>query len=99
MANIEVLKVLLGISTTDKDALLNVLLQQAESDFLQYTKQTAVPVAADNIIYDMAVIRYNRYKTEGLASQSISGISENYIDGLPDNLIKALNGFRKAVFI
>ena len=99
MATIDTLKILLGIAATDKDALLTVIIQQSEKEFLQYTRQTTVPVAADNIIYDMAVIKYNRYKTEGLASQSISGISENYIDGLPDNLIKALNSYRKAKFL
>jgi hypothetical protein len=33
--------------------------------------------------------------SDGLAAQSYSGVSETYIDGLPEDIQKLLNGKRK----
>ena len=43
----------------------------------------------------IAIIKLNRINTEGLASQSYSGISESYIDGYPADIIAVLNRKRK----
>ena len=43
----------------------------------------------------IAVIKLNRMNTEGLASQSYSGISESYIDGYPADILAVLNRKRK----
>lgn len=47
----------------------------------------------------IAVIKLNRMNTEGLASQSYSGISESYIDGYPQDIIAVLNRKRKIKII
>lgn len=47
------------------------------------------------VIARIAVIHLNRIGTEGLASQSFSGVSENYIDGYPADIIAILNMKRK----
>ena len=43
------------------------------------------------IVADITVIKLNRINTEGLASQSYSGVSESYIDGYPSDIKAVLN--------
>ena len=43
----------------------------------------------------IAVIKLNRMNTEGLASQSYSGVSESYVDGYPADILAVLNRKRK----
>lgn len=45
----------------------------------------------------IAVLYLNRLGTEGLASQSFNGFSEQFISDLPDDIIRALNRKRKVV--
>lgn len=94
------IKLLIGIAATDttKDSLIQLLLDQAESEFLQYTNQSEMPQSAGNIIIEMAIIKYNLIGSEGLASQSYSGMSETYSQ-YPPQLIKAMNRYRKVVLL
>lgn len=90
---LEVLKVLIG--RTDKDALLQYLISQAESDFKSYCNRDNRPEGTDEIIIQMVLVKYNRLGAEGLSSEGFSGTSANYIDGYPANIIAALNNYRK----
>lgn len=47
------------------------------------------------VISRVAANRVSRIGTEGLASQSFSGVSESYIDGLPADVMAILNRKRK----
>lgn len=47
------------------------------------------------IAEQIAVIKLNRTNTEGLASQSYSGVSESYISGYPVEIQQILNRKRK----
>ena len=51
--------------------------------------------ALELVAEKIAVIKLNRINTEGLASQSYSGVSESYIDGYPQDIIAILNRKRK----
>ena len=92
----EKLKLLLGIKIDDtsKDALLSILLEQATSELKQYCYREQLPVEANNVIIDMAVVKYNLLGTEGLSSQSYSGMNEAYSNYSPQ-LIKSMNRYRK----
>lgn len=92
----EKLKLLLGIKIDDtsKDALLSILLEQATSELKQYCYREQLPVEANNVIIDMAVVKYNLLGTEGLSSQSYSGMNEAYANYSPQ-LIKSMNRYRK----
>lgn len=90
---LEILQALIG--RTDKNTILNYLVSQAQTDFKTYCNRDDVPEAAQNIIIQMVVVKYNRLGAEGLASESFSGVSNNYIDGYPANIIAALNNYRK----
>ena len=43
----------------------------------------------------IAIIKLNRINSEGLLSQSYSGVSENYVDGYPADILAVLNRKRK----
>jgi hypothetical protein len=60
-------------------------------DYCNRDADSALELIAEKI----AVIKLNRINTEGLASQSFSGISESYLDGYPADIQAALNRKRK----
>ncbi len=99
MTQLETIKVLLQLDSDTKDTLINVLIEQAQSEFLNYCNRDEVPDNAAGVINDMVLVNYSKLGTEGLAAQSFSGISDSFIDGYPSNLIKALNRYRKAQFL
>lgn len=92
---IEEIKLLLGDSATNfSDAQISLVFKIALADVEAYCGREAdstLELQAQKI----AVIRLNRINTEGLASQSFSGINENYIDGLPADILSVLNRKRK----
>ena len=90
------LKLILGITDDTKDSVLNLLLDYATTEFAQYCHISEVPLSAQNIIVGMASIKYNLLGSEGLGSQSYSGLAETY-DHYPPELIKAMNRYRRVV--
>lgn len=100
MTLLQKIKILVGVKVEDtsKDALIGLLIEQAEDEFLQYCNRDDIPDRADNVVVDMVIIKYNLLGSEGLSSQSYSGLSEN-IANYPPQLIRALNRYRKAVIV
>ena len=62
-----------------------------EEDYTHRELDYSLQLIAERI----AIIKLNRIGTEGLNSMSVSGISENYINGYPDDIIATLNAKRK----
>jgi len=92
---LEDLKMLLGV--TDKDNVLNYCLRKATNQVIAYTKQDnayVVTLLQDTII-ELAIIRYNRMSTEGLQSESYSGVSNTFINDIPEDIKKVLRSHRK----
>lgn len=92
------LKLLLGISGTSKDSLLQALIDQATTDCSLITHNTSV-LGLEHIIIKMAIYNYNRLGTEGLTSESYSGFSYNYLSDYPEEIYEALKMKRKLVII
>lgn len=92
---IEEIKLLLGDSAnnfTEPQIMLAYRLALAEVEaYCKRDADSVLELAAEQI----AVIKLNRMNTEGLASQSFSGVNESYIDGYPANIQALLNGKRK----
>jgi hypothetical protein len=92
---IEEIKLLLGDAATNySDAQIGLAYKLALAEVEAYCKREAdatLELMAENI----AVIKLNRINTEGLASQSFSGVSESYIDGYPAEIVAVLNSKRK----
>lgn len=96
MTILEKVKIMVGVE--DKDGLLTLLIDQAQSEFLQHTNRKDIPDEATNIIVDMVVVKYNLYGTEGLSSQSYSGMSESY-DNYSPQLKAAIARYKKVKFL
>ncbi len=92
---LEEIKVLLGDAEASfTDAQISLALKMALAEVEAYCNRSLdseLEVIAERI----AVIKLNRMNTEGLASQSFSGVSESYVDGYPADILAVLNRKRK----
>jgi hypothetical protein len=92
---IDEIKLMLGDAAdnfTDAQIQLALSMSMAEvEDYCNRELDTVLEYQAQRI----AVIKLNRMNSEGLASQGFSGISETYIDGLPADILAALNRKRR----
>ena len=92
---IEEIKILLGDAANNyTDAQIALALKMALAEVEAYCGREADAVL-ELIAEKIAVIKLNRMNTEGLASQSYSGVSENYLDGYPADVMAVLNRKRK----
>ena len=92
---IEDLKILLGDSAANySDALISLCLKQALAEVEAYCNRV-VDAELEMVALKIAIIKLNRINTEGLVGQSYSGVSENYIDGYPADILAVLNRKRK----
>lgn len=92
---IEEIKILLGDASTNyTDAQIGLAYKLALAEVEAYCRRDADTIL-ELMAEKIAVIKLNRMGTEGLASQSYSGVSESYIDGYPDEVVAILNSKRK----
>ena len=92
---LEELKILLGDAANNfSDAQIGLALKMALAEVEGYCNRQA-DYELEMIAMEIAKIKLNRLNTEGLASQSYSGVSENYIDGYPAEIQRVLNRKRK----
>lgn len=92
---VEQVKLLLGASAVNfTDAQIELALRLALAEVEAYCNRDA-----DAVLELMAVriadIKLKTAGAEGLASQSMSGVSETYIDGYPQDILAVLNRKRK----
>lgn len=97
---IEKIKIALQMSITDisKDGLLNLMIEDVQEFILNYCNIKELPGRAESLIRRIVVIRYNILGSEGLSSESYSGISQSFIDGLPKDIKQELGAIRKVKF-
>jgi hypothetical protein len=91
MPSLDNVKILLGISDNSQDALLNLYLSRATNFVKNYCNIDEIPSSLDDVIEDIAVIRYRLHGVEGVKSESKGSLSESYIDSLPADIISQLN--------
>lgn len=92
---IEEVKILLKDRAANyTDAEIGLALKIALVEVEEYCKRD-LDLALELCAQQIAVIKLNRMGTEGLASQSFSGVSESYINGYPEEITKVLNRKRK----
>lgn len=85
------IKALLGAAADNyTEAQINMAWKLAAAEVERYCGRE-LNADLELIAVEIAVIKLYRMGTEGLASQSLSGISENYIDGYPAHITAALN--------
>lgn len=92
---IEEIKILLGDAAASfSDALIGLAAKQAVAEVETYCNRK-IDYELELVALKIAIIKLNRINTEGLASQSFSGVSESYIDGYPAEILAVLNRKRK----
>lgn len=95
MAQLEKLKIRLGISDNSEDNLLNMLLEDAEGEILDFCNRDILPDKAQVLQRELAIIYYNRMGSEGEASRSEGGVSVSYSTEIPENIKSRLLAFRR----
>ena len=72
------IKTLLGIP--DNDELIYEIIELTKSKILNYINETELPNELEFVLVELAIQRYNRIGSEGIASESIDGRSVSYDD-------------------
>lgn len=88
MAQLEKLKIRLGISDNSEDALLNMLLEDAEGEILDFCNRDILPDKAQVLQRELAITYYNRMGSEG-------EVSVSYSTDIPENIKSRLLAFRR----
>lgn len=89
------IKILLGDAAGNhSDEKIALVYKQTLAEVEDYCKRDADAVL-EGVADRISVIKLNRSNTEGLGSQSYSGVSESYLDGLPSDIQAILIGKRK----
>ena len=92
---IDEIKVLLGDAASNfTDAQIGLCVKMALAEVEAYCNR-AIDLELEMIAERIAVLKLLRMNSEGLTSQSFSGVSENYIDGYPADILAVLNRKRK----
>lgn len=92
---IDEIKLLLGDAASNfSDAQISLCLKMALAEVEAYCNRT-IDLELELIAQKITVIKLNRLNTEGLTSQAYSGVSENYLDGYPADILTVLNRKRK----
>lgn len=92
---IDEIKIMLGEAANNfSEAQISLAYKLALAEVEAYCNREADEVLS-LIAERIAVIKLNRTNSEGLASQAFSGVSENYLDGYPADIVAVLNRKRK----
>lgn len=92
---IEEIKILLGDAADNfTEAQIGLALKFALAEVEDYCGRE-LDYVLELTAMKIAVIKLNRMNSEGLSSQSYSGVSESYIDGYPSEIQAVLNRKRK----
>lgn len=92
---LEEIKIMLGERAANyTDAQISLCLKWALAEVEAYCRRE-LDYELELCAQKMAIVKLNRMNTEGLASQSYSGVSESYIDGYPADILNILKRKRK----
>jgi hypothetical protein len=89
------IKLLLGITTSEKDELINVLIELAEEDCKTFTHRETLDESFNPLLIKMVVQLYNKVGNEGLSGISFGGVSENFLSDYSDDVLTGLKRRRK----
>lgn len=82
-------------NNTYTDELINLFIEDTTKEIKIYCNREDIDTELESVIRKIVIIKLNRINSEGLSSQSFSGVSESFIDGYPQDIISVLNRKRK----
>ncbi len=84
------------IRTNEDDViLLNQLLEDAETEILDYCNRDVLLPRMLGLQRELAIVYYNRLGSEGESSRSEGGVSVSYSTDIPENIKRRLNSYRR----
>lgn len=94
MTQLEKLKITLGIEDAKQDSVLQLLLDDVQSDILTWTNRTTLPTALYPTVRQIAVIRYNMMGVEGQKSHAEGAVSRTF-EELPKSIQHTITAYRR----
>ena len=91
------LKLRPGISNLTTELLTDIV-QDTITDVVEYInleEGTEVPTRCVSIVKDIVIVKCNKLGSEGLSSESYSGVSQSYIEDIPKDILRKLKRYRK----
>lgn len=91
------LKLRPGISNLSIDLLTDIV-QDTITDVAEYinlVEGTDIPTSCVSIVKDIVVVKVNKLGSEGVSSESYSGVSQSYIEDIPKDILRKLKRYRK----
>ena len=95
---IDEIKLLLGDAAANYSDAQIGLMAKIALDYVETYTQRQLDYSLTLLAERITIILLNRMNSEGISSESFNGTSVSYIDGLPDDIIQALNKKRKVIF-
>lgn len=95
MSMLELFKALIEAKDDSKDTLYTAYINKAQSKFLNYCHLQEMPDNAQQTVVDYAIVLFNRRGSEGLSSESYSGVNNTYETDIPADIKSDWNTFRK----
>ena len=92
---LESIKLRLGLTDNSKDPLICDYISDVTEDILEILNMNELPKKAESIVKDLVIIKYNLNGSEGLTSESYSGISQAFIDDIPKDIKRKIMRLRK----
>ena len=90
------IKIMLGERASNySDELISLCYKRALAEVQDYTKREDISEKLEMLADDIAILKLNRIGTEGISSESYSGVSESFIDGYPTDIQKRLDKLRQ----
>lgn len=77
---LETIKLLLGIETTDRDALIDEIISSATARLTVLLGGMTPPESLNYIVTDVSIRRFNRIGSEGMTSHTVEGESISFSD-------------------
>lgn len=89
-------KIKFMLNETD-DILIQIIIDDV-TEYLSSITNLAKEEIPTMLIKDLVIIRYNKLGSEGLNSEAYSGVTQNFINGLPEDLKTQIKTLRKVKF-
>lgn len=91
------LKLRPGISNLSHELLKDLLVESYNyvAEFINLNEGEEMPLGCIDIVKDLVVVKVNKLGSEGLSSESYSGVSQSYIEDIPKDIKRKLIRKRK----
>ncbi|MGB3160387.1 MAG: phage head-tail connector protein [Carnobacterium sp.] len=96
MTTLELIKLILGIEDNSKDSVLLAIINIQTEAVKTEIGVKELPKQLEYIVTETAIARYNRIGSEGLKSENIDVIGQNFLTDLLEPYAKTLKSFKKA---